>query len=246
MSLHDEVTLTKTTGKAVELTCSDPTLSVDESNLAVKAVRALESRIGRRFGVRIHLEKKIPHGAGLGGGSSDAATVLKGLNDLYSLNLSAGELAETGASIGSDVPVFIYDRVCDCTGRGEIVAPVEFPWELPVFLMKPPFGVPTPWAYQRWAESEEIVGVPYAPQICPWGVMENDLERPVFAKYLLLARMKKWLLDQREVHAAILSGSGSCLLAVLIHNDSGRVLEERARQTFGQTLWTWVGHTRMA
>jgi 4-diphosphocytidyl-2-C-methyl-D-erythritol kinase len=246
LSLHDEVTLTEATGKAVKLTCSDPTVSVDESNLAVKAVRALESRIGRRFGVRIHLEKKIPHGAGLGGGSSDAATVLKGLNDLFSLNLSAGELAETGAAIGSDVPVFIYDRVCDCTGRGEIVAPVEFPWELPVFLMKPPFGVPTPWAYQRWAESEEIVGVPYAPQICPWGVMENDLERPVFAKYLLLARMKKWLLDQREVHAAVLSGSGSSLLAVLIHNDSGRVLEERARQTFGQTLWTWVGHTRMA
>lgn len=246
LSLHDEISLTKTTGHAVELTCSDPTVPVDESNLAVKAVRALERRVKKKFGVHIHLEKEIPHGAGLGGGSSDAAVVLQGLNRLFALDLSPEALAETGAAIGSDVPVFIFGRVCDCTGRGEVVSPVEFPWELPVFLMKPPFGVRTPWAYRDWADSQEIIGVPYAPQICPWGVMENDLERPVFAKYLLLARMKKWLLDQREVHAAILSGSGSSLLAVLVHNDCGRVLEERARQTFGQTLWTWVGHTQSA
>ncbi|MBL9153785.1 MAG: 4-(cytidine 5'-diphospho)-2-C-methyl-D-erythritol kinase [Verrucomicrobiales bacterium] len=229
--------------RGASLTCSDASLPVDESNLALKALRALESRLDRRFGVRIHIDKAIPHGAGLGGGSSDAAAVLRGLNQLHALGLSPDELADIGATFGSDVPVFAHASVCDCEGRGEIVTPVEFAWELPIFLMKPPFGVPTPWAYQRWRDSAEIPGIPYTPQVCPWGVMENDLERPVFQKHLLLARMKKWLLDQREVHAAILSGSGSCLLAVLNRNDRGRILEERARQTFGQTLWTWVGHT---
>ena len=243
LSLADTVRIETTPGDQVSLTCSDASLPTDESNLAMKAVRAMENRCGQRFGVRIHIEKAIPHGAGLGGGSSDAAAVLKGLNELYSLGLSPAELGEVGATFGSDIPVFAHDSVCDCAGRGEVVTPVEFPWELPVFLMKPPFGVPTPWAYQQWATSEEIQGIPYAPQICPWGVMVNDLEKPVFHKYLLLARMKKWLLDQREVHAVILSGSGSCMLAVLNRNDRGRILEERARQTFGQTLWTWVGYT---
>ncbi|MCB1091122.1 MAG: 4-(cytidine 5'-diphospho)-2-C-methyl-D-erythritol kinase [Verrucomicrobiae bacterium] len=243
LSLHDTVEIGKAASNKTTLTCSDASLPTDETNLALKAVRALEARVGRSFGVKIHIEKAIPHGAGLGGGSSDAIAVMKGINELFFLGLTPEELAETGAGFGSDVPVFAFDSVCDCGGRGEMVTPVEFPWELPVLLIKPPSGVSTPWAYQRWANSIEIPGVPYTPQVCPWGVMTNDLERPVFQKYLLLARMKKWLLDQREVHAALMSGSGSCLLAVLTRNDLGRIVEERVRQAFGHTLWTWVGHT---
>ncbi|MCB1236336.1 MAG: 4-(cytidine 5'-diphospho)-2-C-methyl-D-erythritol kinase [Verrucomicrobiae bacterium] len=244
LSLADTLTIEPANGGGAVLTCSDASLPVGEENLVLKAVRALENRAGRTFDAKISLEKKIPHGAGLGGGSGNAAATLQGLNEAFDLNLSTGELIEIAAAIGSDVPFFIHGTVCDCTGRGEIVTPVPaFPWDLPLFMMKPAFGVPTPWAYQSWATSREIPGVAYVPQICPWGVMENGLERPVFAKYLPLARMKMWLLDQREVHAAILSGSGSCLLAVLTRNDYGRLLEERALSTFGPTTWTWVGHS---
>lgn len=246
LSLSDTLRIAPHPGETVSLTCDDTTLPTDETNLVMKAVRALESRLDRKFGVRMHLEKTIPHGAGLGGGSSDAASALLGLNELFQLGLEKSVLSEIAATVGSDVPFFIEESVCDCSGRGEIVTSVEFPWELPVFLMKPAFGVPTGPAYGRWADSREIPGIPYAPQICPWGHMVNDLERPVFQKYLMLARMKEWLLDQPEVHAALLSGSGSSLLAVLTRNDRGRMLEERALRVFGPTTWTWVGHTHQS
>ncbi|MCB1065267.1 MAG: 4-(cytidine 5'-diphospho)-2-C-methyl-D-erythritol kinase [Verrucomicrobiae bacterium] len=246
LSLSDSLKIKPTTGNTVSLTCNEPDVPIDEGNLVMKAVRALEERTGHRFGAEIHLEKQIPHGAGLGGGSSDAATALRGFNELFDLGLERSVLAEIAGSIGSDIPFFVWETVCDCTGRGEIVTPVEFDWELPVFLMKPGFAVPTGPAYGLWTESREIPGIPYAPQLCPWGTMVNDLERPVFQKYLMLARMKEWLLDQREVHAAMLSGSGSSLLAVLTRNDRGRILEERALQTFGPNTWTWVGHTLRA
>ncbi len=244
LSLADTLHLSPTSDGKISLTCDDPTLPINDDNLVLKAIRALETRLNRRFGARVELEKRIPHGAGLGGGSSDAASVLLGFNQLFDLGLDRSLLSDIAATIGSDVPYFIEEKVCDCTGRGEIVTPVEFPWELPVFLMKPAFSVPTGPAYARWSDSREIPGVPHAPQVCPWGIMRNDLERPVFQKYLMLARMKEWLLNQGEVHAAILSGSGSALLAVLTRNDRGRILEERALKIFGPTTWTWVGHTR--
>ena len=243
ISLADEITLETLDGDQVEFTCSDPDLPAGEDNLALRAVRALENHCGRRFGARIHVEKKIPSGAGLGGGSSDAATILLGLNHLFHLGLTPEHLAVVGSRIGSDVPFFLFQTVCDCAGRGEIVTPVDFPWDLPVFLMKPAFSVSTAWAYRNLEKFAAISGIPYVPQLCPWGPMENDLERPVFGKHLLLARMKEWLLDQREVHAAILSGSGSCLLAILTRNDRGEALQERVLANFGDTTWTWIGHT---
>lgn len=244
LSLADQLEITSLPEKyGVSLTCNDPSLPLGPDNLVMKAVRAIEERTGRSLGARIHLEKHIPHGAGLGGGSSDAAATIRGLNQLFELGLDHSTQAEIAAGFGSDIPFFCWETVCDCQGRGEIVNPVDFAWELPVFLMKPAFGVPTGPAYGSWESSREIRGIPYVPQLCAWGAMVNDLERPVFQKFLLLARMKKWLLDQSEVHATILSGSGSCLLAILTRNDRGQALQERAMQTFGPSTWTWIGHT---
>jgi 4-diphosphocytidyl-2-C-methyl-D-erythritol kinase len=243
LSLADTVEIEAIGEEVMKFSCSDPKLPPGEENLAVKAVRALEALCDRRFGVRVHVEKFIPSGAGLGGGSSDAAAVLRGMNQTFELGIPTEELAAIAAGIGSDVPFFIYETVCDCRGRGEIVSPVEFAWDLPVFLMKPAFGTSAGWAYQSWENSREIPNVTYVPQLSPWGTMVNDLERPVFQKFIALARMKMWLLEQREVHAAILSGSGSCLLAVLTRNDRGRLLEEKALRVFGDTTWTWVGHS---
>ena len=227
----------------LSLACDDPAVPVDDTNLVLKAAAAFRAATGWSGGARFTLTKRIPHGAGLGGGSSDAATVLKAVNQLCGSPLELEQLAEIAGSIGSDVPFFLYDSACDATGRGEIINPVSFPHELTVVLVKPPFGIPSAWAYKQWAESEELNGVLYAPQICPWGTMVNDLERPVFAKHLNLPTLKMWLLDQPETLAALKSGSGSTVFAVARSGVEAARLAERAQQWCGETSWVRVART---
>ena len=234
-------------GTQVDLTCSDPAVPLDESNLAMKALRAFENRTGKQSSWRLHLEKKIPAGAGLGGGSSNAATVLRACNELTGKSLSQTQLIELGAQIGSDVPCFLLDTpAADGAGRGEQVTPAEFPWQLPLVLIKPPFPIPTPWAYKRWAGSKEIPGILYAPQLCEWGAMVNDLERPVFEKFILLPTLKMWLLEQGEVRAALMSGSGSTMFAITDNAAQTTDLVERAHVWCGETSWIQATTTAAA
>lgn len=244
LSLADRLTLERCqSGSGAVLTCSEAALDTGESNLIMRALRVLEDHCGRSFDVSLHLQKEIPVAAGLGGGSSDAAALLKGLNQLFGLNLDLPILASLAAVIGSDVPFFVYSSPCDCTGRGEIVTPIEFKTRLPILLVKPDFGVSAAWAYQNRKVSLEIPSISYVQQVCEWGAMVNDLERPVFEKYLWLARLKMWLLDQAETHVALLSGSGSTMLVVLQGEAGAEILQARVRQHFGQDVWTYIGHT---
>jgi 4-diphosphocytidyl-2-C-methyl-D-erythritol kinase len=244
LSLADEITIKETSGSALRFTCSDPTVPADESNLAVRALRAFESATGSRKGWSIHLEKRIPHGAGLGGGSSDAASVFQGLNDLCGKPLPLERLLELAGALGSDIPFFIHGTPCDATGRGEIVKPVTFPQRLPLVLIKPPFGISTPWAYKHWAGSAELTGVLYAPQLSEWGGMVNDLERPVFQKWALLPALKTWLLNQPETQVALMSGSGSTVYAVTRDGVEAASLAEKARAFCGDATWIQVAETR--
>lgn len=245
LTLGDTVEVThEGPGSQVTLTCSDAAVPLDESNLAIKALRAFESRTGKRSSWRIHLEKMIPAGAGLGGGSSNAATVLKACNELTGAPLNQEQLIQIGGQIGSDVPCFLLDTpAADGSGRGEQVAPAEFPWGLPLVLIKPPFPVPTPWAYKCWAGSKEIPGVLYAPQFCPWGAMVNDLERPVFEKFLLLPTLKSWLLEHGDVRAALMSGSGSTMFAITESAAAAAEVADKAREYCGGTSWIQVTST---
>jgi 4-diphosphocytidyl-2-C-methyl-D-erythritol kinase len=234
-------------GTNVNFTCSDATVPADESNLALKALRAFESRVGQQSSWRIHLEKRIPHGAGLGGGSSNAATVLRAANELSGRPLSLPQLLELAAQIGSDVPCFLLDSpAADGTGRGEIVQPAVFSHRLHIVLIKPPFPIPTPWAYQSWADSREVPGVLYSPQLCEWGTMVNDLERPVFQKYLLLPALKNWLLEHGETRAALMSGSGSTMFAITDTAAQAAELAAKARAWCGETTWTHPTQTAEA
>jgi 4-diphosphocytidyl-2-C-methyl-D-erythritol kinase len=227
----------------VEFSCSDASLPVDASNLVLKAV-AIFQQTGPVPPLRIHLEKRIPHGAGLGGGSSDAAATLLALNRLLHRNLDTSALTQLAAAIGSDVPFFIQQSPCDCSGRGEIVAPVDsFTESLSLLLITPPFAIPTSWAYECWRDSREIDGVDYRPQPYPWGAMVNDLERPVFAKHLVLADLKMWLRSRPEVRAALLSGSGSTLFAVLDADRSPGELGAELLDEFGSDFQLRRAHT---
>jgi 4-diphosphocytidyl-2-C-methyl-D-erythritol kinase len=223
---------------------------VDGANLVVRAAHAFLDALrdrpgaGAGAGIRIHLTKRIPHGAGLGGGSSDAAATLRALNTLFHEPLAPGELARIAATIGSDVPFFLAPGAAWCRGRGEIVEPCASPGVLPLLLLKPPFPVPTPWAYRQWRDSLEIPGVPYTAQRFDWGSLLNDLERPVFEKYIQLAEMKRWFLGRPGVGGALMSGSGSTMFAVLRDRASGPPLIEEARAQFGPHVWLALVETR--
>ncbi len=240
LSLADEITLTRSKRSAttIEFTCSDPTLPTGPKNLAYRAAELFFAHTGSTGSVHLELTKRVPHGAGLGGGSSDAATVLLALNETFNAGLDQETLLKLAAELGSDVPFFILRGAAVCRGRGERVEPAAFEAALPLVLLKPEFPVPTPWAYSRWRDARELSGVRYDAQRFPWGELVNDLERPVFEKYLPLAAIKTWLLAQPEVAGALMSGSGSTVFSVLHRSAAGDSadLETRAREMFGN-LW---------
>lgn len=230
-------------GEPFSFSCSDPSVPADESNLVVKAVRAWETAAGKPCDCRIFLEKRIPHGAGLGGGSSDAASTLQALNELHGKPLDQAKLIELAAGLGSDIPFFLLPGAVRCTGRGEILEPVASPPALPVVLLKPSFGVATPDAYKRWKDAQPLDGIDYDPQPFAWGELVNDLEKPVFMKHLFLAEVKQWLLDRPETTGALMSGSGSTMFALLKDAAETEALIAAARAELDPTLWAWTGFT---
>jgi 4-diphosphocytidyl-2-C-methyl-D-erythritol kinase len=245
ISLCDEIKVEQRSGKQeIAFRCDDPSVPKGEENLVVRAANAFfeETKITR--GVSIALKKTIPHGAGLGGGSSDAASTLLALNELFETNLPREALAKMAEKIGSDVPFFIFQSTAVCKGRGELVTPTRLCGQLSVLLLKPEFGVPTQWAYSRWRDSREIPGVSYAVQEFEGQTLVNDLERPAFEKFVFLAQLKMWLLKQPEVGAALMSGSGSTVFAVIRDNTDVDRLAMRAKAELDPELWTCACETR--
>lgn len=243
ISLADRLTMTLGEQPRIDFRCDDPTLPAGSENLAVRAAEMFLERVRSNRGVSILLEKRIPHGAGLGGGSSDAASVLLGLNELLSANVSSQELIELAAKVGSDVPFFILQSAARCVGRGERVTPHSLAQNLSLLLFKPQFGVPTSWAYSRWQNSRELLEGSYEPQHFRDAEFVNDLERPVFEKFPFLAHLKMWLRQQPEVGAALLSGSGSTLFAALRDGADAAALGEKAKTALDPALWTCAAKT---
>jgi 4-diphosphocytidyl-2-C-methyl-D-erythritol kinase len=166
------------------------------------------------------------------------------LNALFGNKMSDNELAKIGATIGSDVPFFLVRSPAICRGRGEIVSPTELAEKLSLLLFKPDFGVSAAWAYARWQQSRELPGVNYEMQeFCGQRFM-NDLARPVFEKFVFLAELKNWLFNQSEVAAALMSGSGSTIFAVLKDDRDTAAVAERAKQKLDPNLWTCACETR--
>src|SRR3954467_2961999 len=244
VSLCDEIKIDRRPGKQkIAFRCDDPSLPKCEDNIVVRAANIFFEETKLSSGVSIVLKKRIPHGAGLGGGSSDAASTLLALNELFETNLPREALAKMAEMIGSDVPFFIFQSAAVCKGRGELVSPTRLREQLSVLLLKPEFGVPTQWAYSRWRDSCEIPGVSYGAQALAQRSFVNDLERPVFEKFIFLAQLKMWLLRQREVGVALMSGSGSTVFAVLRSNANGDLLANRAKAELDPQLLTCACET---
>lgn len=243
ISIFDRLRISHVETGDLQFTCSDESLPTGNENLVVRAARLFCESTGVEPRLKISLTKEIPHGAGLGGGSSDAASTLLGLNRLFETELSRDALAKMAAELGSDIPFFIYQSAAVIRGRGETVSPQPFSQSLSLLLIKPPFGVATPWAYSQWKDSQAIPGVPMDPQAFSWGTLQNDLERPVFEKYVLLGQLKTWLLQQPEVKGALMSGSGSTIFAILPERNAGFDLGAKVAQEFGTELWCYLCQT---
>lgn len=223
--------------------CDAPDMPAPDDNLVVKAVRAYEKAAGAPCPCAITLHKRIPHGAGLAGGSSDAAATLLGVNRLHGFKLGVETLHEIASTLGSDIPFFLTAGAARCSGRGEKIQPVPPPPSLTILLLKPSFAVATPDAYRRWKDSSEIPGIHYSPQQIGETVLVNDLERPVFEKHRFLAELKEWLLQRHETTAALMSGSGSTVFAVLNDPAEADSLAAAARTELDPGLWSWSGIT---
>lgn len=229
--------------RTTTLLCDTPGVPTDESNLVIKAVREFEKSYGRKAKQRITLTKNIPHGAGLGGGSADAAITLKAINEILGTNYDMEELGTMAANLGSDVNFFLNPVISRCTGRGEIVKPVPelANWSSPMVLIKPQFGVSTPSAYRALTCSKRFKSVNYGAQKADGITFINELERPVFAKFPILGIMKMWLLQQEGVRVALMSGSGSSLFALTETPEQAQAIATLARAEFGESLFTHCG-----
>jgi 4-diphosphocytidyl-2-C-methyl-D-erythritol kinase len=251
VAVADELTFSRA-GSGVQLTCSEPSLPVDSSNLVHRAATAFLSRAGLREGVNLHLEKRLPLAAGLGGGSSNAANTLLGLNELFGHPLDARSLNALAATLGSDVPFFLQDGPALATGRGEIIQPLE-PFAvlrgLSLLLIHPGFGISTPWAYGELARfpaaqqgrkgrAQSLIDRLRAGDL-PAATREfyNSLEAPALEKYPILRLYQEFLVEQGAL-AALMSGSGSTTFALVAGRDPAERLREQFERRFGTKGWT--------
>jgi 4-diphosphocytidyl-2-C-methyl-D-erythritol kinase len=216
-----------------------PELDEDPSNLVSRAADLFNRTASIDMAYAIRLDKKIPIGAGLGGGSSNAAATLRLLNELHNSRFRPEELELLAAKLGSDVAFFIAGRSAWCRGRGERIEPRRFPEDLWVCLFKPGFGISTAGVYRAYAQLE--LDRKHGKEIqTPWGKLRNDLEQAVLPKYLFLGLVKDWLNQQPESVFALMSGSGSTMFAIVRGQLDGETLQGRFRAEFGEQTWAAV------
>lgn len=239
-------------GAGFQLTCSDPALPTDSGNLVHRAATKFLEKAGMRDGVKIHLEKKLPLAAGLGGGSGNAATTLLGLNELFGGPLAFGDLDAIAASLGSDIPFFLQTKPALATGRGEKIQSLDAFAAMrgtAFLLIHPGFGISTAWAYQTLAKfpaalngtpgrAQKLVSLLQTNDLKSAGAeFYNSLEAPALVKYPLLALFQEFLRENGAV-IALMSGSGSTTFAIAENLAAVEVLREKFLTKFGRNNWT--------
>ncbi len=257
LDFGDRLTCTLGPGSDVggfALACSDPEVPVDGSNLVLKAAQAFAHATGWNGRASFVLEKRIPMGAGLGGGSSDAVAALRALNTLVGSPLATEALGRLAAQLGSDCPLFLANAPVTMRGRGERISPVEASVAAGlkgrhVLVFKPPFGIATPWAYGAMiarpetympvAEAEARLadlmrgietGTDFTDRLC------NNMERVAFEKYLAMPA----LLGRLQRHFGLqprMSGSGSACFAFLRESDDVPALVRAIRNAWGESTF---------
>jgi 4-diphosphocytidyl-2-C-methyl-D-erythritol kinase len=238
----------------VKLTCNDATLPTDGQNLIHRAMTAFLQAARITDGVRIHLEKKIPLAAGLGGGSGNAATTLLALNELFDQPFVLEKLHKLATALGSDVPFFLQNRPALATGRGEKIQPLDFFPALrdKVFLLiHPGFGIATAWAYENLARfpaalkgkkgrAQKLISLLQTNDLkMASKEFYNSLEAPALEKFPVLALFQEFLRANGAL-VALMSGSGSTTFAIVENMNAAEKLAEKFKSKFGQNCWIAV------
>jgi 4-diphosphocytidyl-2-C-methyl-D-erythritol kinase len=220
-------------------TSNVPELGWDLSNLIIRAAELFNQTASLDTPYSIRLEKIIPIGAGLGGGSSNAAATLRLLNRIHNNRFDVKRLHYLAAALGSDVAFFVDGRSAWCTGRGEKLEPRDFPRDLWICLFTPSFRVSTADAYRAYAKLPD--DLKRGREIdTNWGRLRNDLEQAILPKYLFLGLVKDWLQQQSETQVALMSGSGSTVFAIVQSRSAGESLRARFGKEFGDQTWAEV------
>ena len=217
---------------ALSLTCSDPSLPTDRDNLCLQAAHRLASACDVPAGADLHLEKRVPYGAGLGSGSSDAAATLRLLARLWDVDPSPDVLRQIGRTIGADVPFFLQDApAAYATGRGDTLSPLSkdgTSYRLPFSLLiaVPSVAVATPWAYDRVSPTEanrpDLRRLVLSNDLSRWGqVLTNDFEAPVAAAEPAVDATRA-ALQETDAACVSLSGSGSAVYGLFEETAAAR------------------------
>jgi len=240
--------------RGIQLTCSEPSLPTDGRNLVYRSAVLFLETAKIKAGVRIHLEKRIPLAAGLGGGSGNAATALLGLNELFGGPLPAPQLQTLAAALGSDIPFFLQDKPALGLGRGDQVESLDF---FPALrgacfvLVYPGFGIATAWAYQQLARfpaalngqpgrARALISLLQTADLSAVGAaFYNSLEAPALEKYPLLKLFQEFL-RAHGAAATLMSGSGSTTFALAASQPAAEQLAEEFKAKFGTANWLAV------
>lgn len=218
LGLKDEIIIRECDRLLVET--DNPDLNRDiESNLMTRAVKLIERATGRELRCRITLKKQIPMGAGLGGGSSNAASVLLGLNDLFSLDLSKDELKKLGLELGSDVPFFVHPYPSIGKGRGELLTEIDLELKGTIVVVNPGIHVATGSAYKSCKPGKAAVDLMElnGRKILDYkglrDVVKNDFEVTVFREHPAIAELKSKFYEA-GAEFSLMSGSGSTVFGI--------------------------------
>lgn len=232
IDLCDRVDIRKIGKDEIHILCNHPDVPCDRSNLAYKAAALMQSIYPDIGGLEIEIDKQIPMGAGLAGGSGNAAAVLVGIDRLWDLGLTQSQLCDLAAQLGSDIPFCISGGTALATGRGEILSPLPDLKDLVLVICKPrQIAIATAWAYQTFRSqnllatsevqqhnlsSQMVAAIASGGDTAPHRIgrlLYNDLERVVLPAYPAIAHLKQQLLEQ-ECLGAMMSGSGSTVFAI--------------------------------
>jgi 4-diphosphocytidyl-2-C-methyl-D-erythritol kinase len=232
ISLHDILHFSLRKEKGISIRANHPRLPLGKKNLVYKAAQSMFKVCGYRGGVHIEIEKRIPLGAGLGGGSSNAATTLMALNKLLGINLSQKELMEMGLGIGADVPFFFLEGAAIGSGIGERLRKEELP-SLWYVLIYPDFEVSTRWAYKHFV----LTNQPFHFNLhkflkTPEGISRillNHLEEVVSKRYPHINLMKEWLLSA-GAFGALMTGSGPTVFGLFTEAKNAAGAYEKVRR----------------
>ena len=223
------------TQEGVTLECNDKNIPANQDNLVCKAANLILEECGIKKGVLINLEKNIPVGAGLGGGSSDAATTLKALNSLWKVGLNNEELMEFAAKLGSDIPFFINGKTALCRGRGELITPVEVRNRMDYIILFPRVHISTETIYKnlkidltkkRKDVSFFLDALKYSEVASISKLLFNRLEEIIFATYPDLLQVKSTL-ESFGFCGLSISGSGSAFFGLCNDRHQAEVIKSK-------------------